>query len=79
MSTDPDQIRAQIAAVLSDLPDPAELERSAGSGDPGDSAAGPDIDGVAISLERAHDVLVRALESVDRGPVNGGLDSGPEG
>lgn len=49
MTTDPDQIRAQITALLEALPDGAE------------------IDELARQLEQAHDVLVRALESVEKG------------
>jgi hypothetical protein len=61
MSTDPDQIRAQISALLADLPDPAQE----GSGLDGLSDA--DIDLIAARLEEAHDLLVRALESVEKG------------
>lgn len=58
MSTDPDQIRARIAALLADLPDPA-----------GDEAelADSDIDAIAARLEEAHELLVHALESVEKG------------
>jgi hypothetical protein len=54
MSTDPEQIRTQIAALLEDLPDieSGRLEDS-------------EIDAVAARLEEAHDLLVRALESVE--------------
>jgi hypothetical protein len=58
MTTNPDQIRTEIAALLSDLPDV-----TADVADP----AGLDIDAVAARLEEAHDVLVRALESVEKG------------
>jgi hypothetical protein len=58
MTTDPDQFRTEIAALLSDLPD-----ISADGTDP----ATLDIDAVAARLEEAHDVLVRALESVEKG------------
>ncbi len=51
MQTDPDQIRAQIDALLAELPDPAE----------------GDIDEIARRLSLAHDVLVRALESAEKG------------
>jgi hypothetical protein len=57
MTTDPEQIRAEITALLSDLPDV--------TADVTDQAA-LDIDAVATRLEDAHDVLVRALESVER-------------
>jgi hypothetical protein len=60
MSTDPDQIRAAVAARLADLPavreDADELHET-------------DIDAVAAHLEQAHDLLVEALQSVDRGPA----------
>ncbi|KAA0108724.1 hypothetical protein [Mycolicibacterium sp. P1-5] len=58
MNTDPEQIRADIDAVLSELP----------SVDP-DSAdvTGVDIDAVGRQLEEAHQILVNALESVEKG------------
>ncbi|MDP9168487.1 MAG: hypothetical protein M3O32_20840 [Actinomycetota bacterium] len=55
MTTDPDQIRAQVAALLAGLPDPTA-----------EDAAHVDVDTIASRLEEAHDVLVRALESVER-------------
>ncbi|MGV0793841.1 hypothetical protein [Mycolicibacterium sp. XJ1819] len=58
MSTDPDQIRAQIAELLADLPDPAQ---------DGVELAATDIDAIAARLEEAHELLVRALESVEKG------------
>lgn len=58
MTTDPEQIRAEIAALLSDLPDV--------TADGADLAA-LDIDAVAARLEEVHHVLVRALESVEKG------------
>lgn len=58
MSTDPDQIRAQIAALLADLPDPAE---------DGVELADADIEALAARLEEAHELLVQALESVEKG------------
>jgi hypothetical protein len=61
MSTDPDQIRAQIAALLADVPDPAQ------EGSNLDELAKSDIDAIAARLEEAHDLLVRALESVEKG------------
>jgi len=57
MSTEPDEIRSRIAALLAELPD---IE--------GPGAADVDIDGVATRLEEAHDLLVQALESVEKGP-----------
>lgn len=55
---DPDQLRAQIDALLSGLPHPVD-----GVADADDI----DFDQVASCLEAAHDVLVQALESVERG------------
>ncbi|MGV0596808.1 hypothetical protein [Mycolicibacterium porcinum] len=62
MTTDPDQLRAQVAEVLAGVPDPA-VDPSA--------LEGMDIDVVAARLEEAHDLLVQALESVDRGQPGG--------
>jgi hypothetical protein len=59
MTIDPDQIRAQIAELLADVPDPAVLE--------GADLADSDIDTIASRLEEAHELLVRALESVEKG------------
>jgi hypothetical protein len=58
MSTDPAQIRTEIDAVLAQLPsvDP----------DSADSAS-VDIDAVGRQLEEAHQILVNALESVEKG------------
>jgi hypothetical protein len=58
MSTEPDEIRARIAALLAELPD---IE--------GPGSADVDIDSVAARLEEAHDLLVQALESVEKGPA----------
>ena len=61
MSTEPEQIRADIDALLSQLPD------TAGQSD----LPAADLDAIATRLEEAHDVLVRALESVEKGPNPG--------
>jgi hypothetical protein len=61
MSTDPDQIRAQIAELLADVPDPAA------EGSNFANLPDSDIDTIAARLEEAHDLLVRALESVEKG------------
>lgn len=68
MNTDPQQIRDQVDAVLADLPD-VDLEGSAANGVDGD---GQDVDIAAIEqvgrrLEEAHQILVDALESVEKG------------
>jgi hypothetical protein len=59
MSTDPQQIRDQVDAVLTGLPAIAP-----GAVDQIDMA---DIDTVGRRLEEAHQVLVDALESVEKG------------
>ncbi|MCT7662115.1 hypothetical protein [Mycobacterium deserti] len=61
MSTDPEQIRAQIAELLADVPDPAQ------EGSDLANLADSDIDVIAARLEQAHDLLVQALESVEKG------------
>ena len=55
MTTDPDQIRAQVAALLAELPDADAAD-----------AEHVDVEHIAARLEEAHDLLVRALESVER-------------
>jgi hypothetical protein len=62
MSAEPEHVHAEIDALLAQLPDTAE-----GAADPADV----DLDAVAARLEEAHDVLVRALEAVEKGPAPG--------
>lgn len=71
MNTDPQQIRAQVEAELADLPS-FGLE----SDGPGSEVSSPDdagpadieaIDTVGRRLEHAHQILVDALESVEKG------------
>jgi hypothetical protein len=65
MTTDPDQIRLEIAALLTDLPAP--------------DAPDADVEAIAARLEEAHDLLVDALESVERGSSAGStVAPGPE-
>lgn len=59
MNTDPQQIRARVDAVLAELPH-VDPEAS-------DSADVTDIDAVGRRLEEAHQILVDALESVEKG------------
>ncbi|MBS4729679.1 hypothetical protein MSM1_15445 [Mycobacterium sp. SM1] len=54
MRVEPDQIRAQIAAVLAKLPDLGDAE-------------GADLEEIVRRLSAAHDVLVQALESAEKG------------
>lgn len=58
MTTDPEYLRAEISALLEGLPDIAA---------DGADLADLDIDAIAGRLEEAHEVLVRALESVEKG------------
>jgi len=55
---DPHQIRERVTGILADLPDvdPDAPEQPAA-----------DIEAVAARLEEAHQVLVDALESVEKG------------
>ena len=56
--TDPDEIRARIDAVLAELPDLADAENM---------PAEADLEEIARQLSEAHDMLVQALESAERG------------
>ncbi|MBI3216676.1 MAG: hypothetical protein HYZ38_22915 [Mycobacterium sp.] len=60
MSTEPEQIRDRVAALLAELPDIAPNSEESGAGDD------IDLDDVARLLGQAHDVLVQALESVEK-------------
>lgn len=61
MNTDPQQIRVQVDALLVELPrlDPDAPETL--------FAHDADIDTVGRRLEEAHQILVDALESVEKG------------
>ena len=59
MNTDPQQIRVQVDAVLAGLPRVGP--------DAFDDADTADIDAVGRRLEEAHQMLVDALESVEKG------------
>jgi hypothetical protein len=61
MSIDPDQIRAEIDALLAQLPDPANAER-----EPLESRLA-ELEEIARRLSKAHDVLLQALESAEKG------------
>ncbi len=61
MNIDPDQLRAEIDALLAQLPDP---------GDPNNPADRPslaELEEIARRLSEAHDVLLQALESAEKG------------
>ena len=57
MTTDPEQIRARIDAVLAELPDPANVENM---------PTEADLEELARQLSEAHDMLVQALESAEK-------------
>jgi hypothetical protein len=59
MTPDPARIRAQIDDLLAGLPDIAADRES--------QLVEGDIDEIARRLSEAHDVLVRALESAEKG------------
>lgn len=58
MNSEIDEVRARIAAVLAALPGEAELA---------ELSAHSDLNALAQQLEEAHQVLVRALESAEKG------------
>ena len=57
MSTDPEEIRARINALLAELPDPANSENM---------PTEADLEELARRLSEAHDMLVQALESAEK-------------
>jgi hypothetical protein len=57
ITTDPEEIRARIDAILAELPDPANLERMPSEAD---------LEELARQLSEAHDMLVQALESAEK-------------
>jgi hypothetical protein len=57
MSTDPEEIRARINALLAELPDPANSDNLPTEGD---------LEELARRLSEAHDMLVQALESAEK-------------
>jgi hypothetical protein len=58
MTSEPEEIRARIDAVLAGLPDLADTENG---------PAEADIEQIARRLSEAHDMLVQALESAEKG------------
>lgn len=61
MSIDPDQIRAEIDALLARLPQPGDHE------DPEKAPSLDELEEIARRLSEAHDVLLAALESAEKG------------
>lgn len=61
MTIDPDQIRAEIDALLARLPQPGDAE------DPDKVPSLDELEEIARRLSEAHDVLLAALESAEKG------------
>ena len=61
MTIDPDQIRTEIDALLARLPDPRDQQGL----ENGPSLA--ELEEIARRLSEAHDVLLQALESAEKG------------
>ena len=57
MSTDPEEIRARINALLAELPDLTNAEHV---------TTEADLEELARRLSEAHDMLVQALESAEK-------------
>jgi hypothetical protein len=57
MTIDPDQLRAEIDALVAQLPEP----------DTEHQLSLPELEEIARRLSEAHDVLLRALESAEKG------------
>ncbi|OSC36677.1 hypothetical protein [Mycobacterium decipiens] len=58
MTIDPDQIRVEIESLLAQLPDAADAENGPCLGE---------LEDIARRLSEAHDVLLAALESAEKG------------
>ena len=61
MTIDPEQIRAEIEALVAQLPKAADLENGA------DGPSLAELEEIARRLSEAHDVLMAALESAEKG------------
>jgi hypothetical protein len=61
MNIDPEQIRAEIDALVAQLPNPADLQN------PENAPSLAELEEIARRLSEAHDVLLRALESAETG------------
>jgi hypothetical protein len=64
MNIDPDQIRAEIDAQLARLPDPGQ-QQNLENGPRELNLA--ELEEIARRLSEAHDVLLQALESAEKG------------
>lgn len=61
MDIDPEQIRAEIDALLAQLPQPGDAQN------PEDGPSLAQLEEIARRLSEAHDVLLAALESAEKG------------
>ena len=61
MTIDPEQIRAEIDALLAQLPDPGDLDNAE------KRPTLAELEEIARRLSEAHDVLLAALESAEKG------------
>jgi hypothetical protein len=61
MNIDPDQLRAEIDALLAQLPQAGDPEN------PENELSLAKLEEIARRLSEAHDVLLRALESAEKG------------
>jgi hypothetical protein len=64
MNIDPDQIRAKIDALLAQLPDPGDQQNLENR--PRELKLA-ELEEIARRLSEAHDVLLQALESAEKG------------
>jgi MinD-like ATPase involved in chromosome partitioning or flagellar assembly len=60
MTIDPEQIRAEIESLVAQLPDSTDPESMA-------NASLAELEEIARRLSEAHDVLMQALESAEKG------------
>jgi hypothetical protein len=60
MTIDPEQVRAEIEALVAQLPDSGDPESMA-------NASLAELEEIARRLSEAHDVLMQALESAEKG------------
>jgi hypothetical protein len=61
MTIDPEQIRAEIESLVAQLPDSADPESMA------NAPSLAELEEIARRLSEAHDVLMQALESAEKG------------
>jgi hypothetical protein len=64
MTIDPEQIRAEIDALVAQLPRPGDPKNT---DSPEDGPSLVELEEIARRLSEAHDVLLGALESAEKG------------